>query len=66
MHMTTDIIKHMPARAMIENYQEARKEVLEAFQLLDAAKKRLAAAFGPYCDQVLPTTAGTTTLSAKP
>jgi hypothetical protein len=54
MHITTDIIKHMPARAMIESYQVARKEVQEAFRLLDAAKKRLGAAFGPCYDRVLP------------
>ena len=54
MHITTDIIKHMPARAMIENYHAARREVQEAFCLLGAAKKRLTAAFGPYYDRVLP------------
>ncbi len=51
---TTDIMKHMPARVMIENYQTAREEVQEAFRLLDMAKKRLRSSFGTYYDQVFP------------
>lgn len=51
---TKNVMKHMPASSMIDNYRIAQKEVKEAFKLIISAKTRLKSCFGPYNDRIFP------------
>ena len=66
---TTELMPHQTARMIVENVDQARQDVLEAFKLLDSAKQRLGAVLGAkdcnsynslwrdriYCDNLMKT-----------
>ena len=51
----TEIIPYQTLHAIVQNYQEATKEVSNAFESLQKAKKRLKATLGDYHDTIIPT-----------
>lgn len=49
-----NLIKSHKATALVDNYNQAVKDITQAYDLLYQAKLRLAGVFGQYADQVLP------------
>ena len=52
--MTTEIIEHQKLSAIVENYEQAQKDIRQAFELLAAAKERLTGLLGEYRDNIFP------------
>jgi len=50
----SELIKYQPIHTIVKEYQEAVKEVKQAFELLQSAKKRLTLHLGEYYDSILP------------
>jgi len=52
--MTNELMEHQKLSAIVENYEKAREEIRQAFDLLVAAKERLTGLLGEYRDEIFP------------